>query len=52
MLAVNYMSKKNAHKGGIVVNVASFLGLIDAPQCPVYNATKHAVVSYVRSMKV
>lgn len=40
------------HNGGVVVNIASFLGLVTRPAAPVYNATKHGVVSFVRSMKV
>ena len=52
MIAIDNMGKHKNHKGGVVVNIASFLGLVNNPSFPVYNATKHGVVSFVRSMKV
>ncbi|XP_008204177.2 alcohol dehydrogenase [Nasonia vitripennis] len=49
--AVEQMGVHKNHKGGVVVNIASFLGLVNRPLAPVYNASKHGVVSFVRSMK-
>ncbi|XP_058808705.1 15-hydroxyprostaglandin dehydrogenase [NAD(+)]-like [Phymastichus coffea] len=51
MAAVDRMATHKGHKGGTVINVGSIYGLINIPLIPVYNATKHAVVSFVRSMK-
>ncbi|XP_043288463.1 uncharacterized protein [Venturia canescens] len=48
-LAVQQMGKDNGGKGGIVVNIASVLGLEACPQLPVYSTTKHAVISFSRS---
>ena len=36
--------------GGSIVATASLAGLVDAPLDPVYAATKHAVVGFVRSV--
>lgn len=52
MAAIERMGTHKGHKGGSVVNISSIYGLINIPLIPVYNATKHAVVSFVRSMKV
>jgi 15-hydroxyprostaglandin dehydrogenase (NAD) len=51
MIAVERMGKHKNNKGGVVVNVASKLGLENHSSLPVYCASKHAVVSFVRSMK-
>ncbi|XP_014218650.1 15-hydroxyprostaglandin dehydrogenase [NAD(+)]-like [Copidosoma floridanum] len=51
MIAVERMGKHKGHRGGSVVNMGSIYSLTDNPLIPVYSATKHAVVSFVRSMK-
>lgn len=52
MVAIDYMGKHKEGKGGIVVNISSILGLLNPPTVPIYAATKHAIISFVRSMKV
>lgn len=51
--AISYMNVKNGGRGGFIVNISSVTG-IDCVQfsSPVYNATKHAVVAFTRSMGV
>ena len=46
------MGKAADNNEGVIVNIGSLLGLINTPIAPIYNSTKHAVVSFVRSMKV
>lgn len=46
------MSKANGGKGGVIVNIASVAGLTVTPGIPVYNATKHGVIGFTRSMAV
>lgn len=46
------MGKHKGGKGGVVVNIASILGLVNTSIVPIYAATKHAVVSFVRSLEV
>lgn len=46
------MSKANGGNGGIIVNVASVLGLTIIPGTPIYNATKHAAIAFTRSLGV
>lgn len=36
---------------GLIVNVASVAGLLPFVQCPIYSATKHAVVSLGKCFK-
>ncbi|XP_051876059.1 LOW QUALITY PROTEIN: 15-hydroxyprostaglandin dehydrogenase [NAD(+)]-like [Pristis pectinata] len=49
-LALDYMSKQNGGKGGIIVNIASLAGIYPAPHGPVYTATKHGVVGFSRAI--
>ncbi|XP_001605645.1 alcohol dehydrogenase [Nasonia vitripennis] len=51
MIAIEHMRKDKGGKGGVVVNVASIAGIVDFPYNPIYNATKHAVVAFARSLK-
>lgn len=44
------MGKDKGGRGGIVVNIASILGLQPLAGCPVYVGTKHFVVGFDRSM--
>ncbi|XP_031633139.1 fat body protein 2-like [Contarinia nasturtii] len=50
-IAMEYMTKEAGHNGGLIVNISSVAG-IDCAQfsTPVYNATKHGVVAFTRSM--
>lgn len=43
------MGKDQGGKGGVVVNIASILGLQELSGCPVYVGTKHFVVGLDRS---
>lgn len=43
------MGKNNGGKGGIIVNIASILGLQHLEGCPIYVGTKHFVVGLDRS---
>lgn len=51
-LAYKYMSKANGGKGGLLVNIASILGLQSMASIPVYVGTKHFVLGYSRSLGV
>jgi short-subunit dehydrogenase len=46
------MGKDKGGKGGVVVNIASIVGLEPMAGCPVYVGTKHAVVGITRSFGV
>jgi 15-hydroxyprostaglandin dehydrogenase (NAD) len=46
------MGKDEGGKGGVVVNMASVLGLTGYAALPVYVATKHAVIGLSRSFGV
>jgi 15-hydroxyprostaglandin dehydrogenase (NAD) len=46
------MGKDEGGKGGVVVNIASTAGLAPFAGCPVYVATKHAVIGFTRSFGV
>lgn len=49
LLGLQYMGKDKGGKGGVVVNIASILGLAPLAGSPVYVATKHAVIGLTRS---
>jgi len=51
LLALQYMGKDEGGKGGVVVNIASVLGLIPFEGSPVYVATKHVVIGLTRSFE-
>jgi 15-hydroxyprostaglandin dehydrogenase (NAD) len=46
------MGKDEGGKGGVVVNTSSIAGVTPIPGCPVYVATKHAVIGLTRSFGV
>lgn len=50
LIAMNAMSVSNGGRGGIILNVASIAGLTVLQYCPIYNASKHGVVGFTRSM--
>jgi 15-hydroxyprostaglandin dehydrogenase (NAD) len=52
LLGFQYLGKDKGGKGGVVVNIASILGLSPMAGCPVYVGTKHAVVGITRSFGV
>jgi 15-hydroxyprostaglandin dehydrogenase (NAD) len=52
LLGFQYMGKDKGGKGGVVVNIASILGLAPMAGCPVYAGTKHAVIGITRSFGV
>ncbi|XP_056265840.1 15-hydroxyprostaglandin dehydrogenase [NAD(+)]-like isoform X1 [Pseudoliparis swirei] len=49
-MALEHMNKGTGGRGGVIVNIASMAGLGPLPSCPVYTATKHAVVGFTRAM--
>lgn len=49
LLAIQYLGKNNGGNGGVVVNIASILGLQPLAGCPIYVGTKHFVVGLDRS---
>lgn len=50
LLGMQYMGKNNGGSGGIIVNVASVLGLQPLSSCPIHVATKHFVIGFSRSL--
>lgn len=50
--AMEYMSKDKNGFGGDIVQIASIAGLNPFPMCPIYCATKFAVVGFSRSLGV
>jgi len=52
LLGLQYMGKDEGGEGGVVVNVASILGLAPFASSPVYVTTKHAVIGLTRSFGV
>ncbi|XP_023020854.1 15-hydroxyprostaglandin dehydrogenase [NAD(+)] [Leptinotarsa decemlineata] len=49
LLGMKYMGKNNGGNGGVIVNIASILGLQELDGCPIYVGTKHFVVGLNRS---
>lgn len=52
MVALDVMSKMKGGNGGIIVNVSSIAGLVALPGAPFYNASKHGVIGFTRTMAV
>lgn len=52
LTAVNLMGKHKGGNGGIVVNVASVLGLKPCHPFAVYSASKHGCIGFTRSLSV
>ncbi|XP_011176028.1 15-hydroxyprostaglandin dehydrogenase [NAD(+)] [Solenopsis invicta] len=51
MFALDYMGKHKGGKGGTIINIASTAGLRLFPLCPVYSASKFAVVAFGRNLE-
>jgi short-subunit dehydrogenase involved in D-alanine esterification of teichoic acids len=51
-LAFQYMGQNHNKKGGVVVNIASILGLDPNEVAPVYSGIKQAVVGLTRAFGV
>ncbi|CAL1574351.1 unnamed protein product [Knipowitschia caucasica] len=49
-VALEHMSKQSGGRGGVIINTSSLAGLGPLPSCPVYTATKHAVIGFTRAM--
>jgi NAD(P)-dependent dehydrogenase (short-subunit alcohol dehydrogenase family) len=52
LLGFQYLGKDKGGKGGVVVNIASIVGLARVAGCPVYVGTKYAVIGITRSFGV
>lgn len=52
MEALPYMDKSQKGRGGVIVNIASVLGLEPCPPIAVYSASKFGVVGFTRSLAV
>jgi 15-hydroxyprostaglandin dehydrogenase (NAD) len=52
LLGLQYMGKDKGGKGGVMVNISSIAGFGPAAGCPIYVATKHAVIGLTRSFGV
>lgn len=50
--AMNYMSKDKNGNGGDIVQIASIAGINPFPFCPIYCASKFAIVGFARSLGV
>ncbi|CAH1793389.1 unnamed protein product [Owenia fusiformis] len=48
--AIELMGRHNGGAGGVVITTSSFQGLIPFGFMPVYSASKHAIVGFVRSI--
>lgn len=44
-----YLPKYKQGEEGLIVNISSITGLHGLPNCPVYSATKHAILGMVKS---
>ncbi|KAL0132630.1 hypothetical protein PUN28_000411 [Cardiocondyla obscurior] len=50
LLAFDHMAKHKGGKGGVVLNIASIVGLHPDSFFPMYSATKHAVLGFSQSL--
>lgn len=50
--AVDLMSREKGGNGGTIVNVSSVCGLDSIFAQPIYNATKHGIIGFTRSLGV
>ncbi|XP_037402145.1 15-hydroxyprostaglandin dehydrogenase [NAD(+)]-like [Pygocentrus nattereri] len=49
-LALEHMKKENGGQGGVIVNIASLVGLLPLAQTPIYTATKFGVVGFTQAL--
>ena len=52
LLAFRYVRQTNNKKGGVVVNIASVLGLDPVELVPIYSGIKHGVVGLTKAFGV
>lgn len=52
LLGLQYMAKDKGGKGGVIVNIASILGLMPAGSFPVYTGTQHAIMGLSQAFAV
>jgi len=50
MLAFDHMGKHTGGKGGVIVNIASIVGLHPSSLAPIYTASKHAVLGFSQAL--
>ncbi|XP_055912052.1 alcohol dehydrogenase-like [Eupeodes corollae] len=50
LAAIPYMDKSNGGRGGMIVNIASVLGLEPCSCLAIYTASKHGVMGFTRSI--
>ncbi|KAF2902911.1 hypothetical protein ILUMI_03277 [Ignelater luminosus] len=50
LLGLQYMGKDRGGKGGIIVNMASILGLQETHTLPIFSGTKHFTIGLTRSL--
>lgn len=50
MAAIEHMGIENGGRGGMIINMASVLGLFPTSCAPVYSASKHGVIGFTRSL--
>lgn len=50
MIGVEHMSVEKGGRGGMIVNVASLIGLEPFYRCPVYSASKSGVIGFTRAL--
>ena len=52
MKALPYMDKTQKGRGGVLMNIASVVGLEPSPAVAIYSATKFGVIGFTRSLSV
>lgn len=52
MEVLPYMDKTQNGRGGVIMNVASSLGLVPCPAIAIYSASKFGVIGFTRSLAV
>lgn len=52
LLAMQLMGKDKGGRGGTVVVTSSTMGYKPCPSMPIYTATKHALIGFIRSFGV
>lgn len=52
IVAVKHMHRETGGKGGVIVNIASVVGLDPLFLMPVYSASKEAIIAFTRAFSV